>query len=100
MAEVRLIDANALKEKFIKIANSMTSSGSKTYAGAMEDAAKTVERQPTIEAEPMRYGRWVMSGPRYYCTSCSTGYKICNGGPNIVRFKRCPNCGAKMDEKE
>lgn len=47
---------------------------------------------PTIEAEPVKYGRWVRkhnSFPqRYFCTEC--------GGGDVGRFAFCHHCGARM----
>lgn len=50
--------------------------------------------EPTIEAEPVRHGRWnirTFDLPRegYYCSECGTVEW------HTSRF--CPNCGAKMD---
>lgn len=57
-----------------------------------------VERQdaPTIEAEPVRHGRWMLctEGDWNKETVCS----CCNGvSPNGWYWKYCPHCGAKMD---
>lgn len=53
---------------------------------------------PTIEAEPIRQGKWIWYyGPgRYYCSECgfcADGYAMeCIDGI----FKFCPKCGAKI----
>ena len=60
--------------------------------------------EPTIDAEPVRHGHWEY-GSGFYPPTCS----VCNlvpltpgyvGDVNFYEryFKRCPNCGAKMDE--
>ena len=56
---------------------------------------------PTIEAEPVRHGRWVDN----HCTECgempmgTEAWEMLDVEP--PRFERfmdyCPNCGAKMD---
>lgn len=122
MADIRLIDANALKEKFINIANVMVKHDFMTYAGAMEDAAKTAELQPAIEAEPVRHGRWewyeepitsLRPDPDYgwRCSHCKEDaaaiiqktFPISNvefdNSDVPPKFDYCPNCGAKMDEE-
>lgn len=57
-----------------------------------------IDKQPTIEAEPVRHGRWVHHNGGYSdhfeCTAC---------GDDIVltgKWRFCPNCGAKMDGGE
>ena len=51
-----------------------------------------------IDAEPVRYGKWIPVGTGYsYCFECSKcGWK--DGYPFNDRHKYCPNCGAKMEE--
>ena len=48
---------------------------------------------PTIEAEPVRHGRWIDTREfcgDYMCSNCDALY-----GTN--KFNYCPHCGAKMD---
>lgn len=51
---------------------------------------------PTIEAEPVRRGRWIETDSEepcfYYCSECKTE------ADDETRY--CPNCGAKMDGGE
>ena len=62
-----------------------------------------IEEAPTIEAEPVRHGRWesylspvCLSGDLYYrCSICNVSdpwQMTTRGHPSY-----CPNCGAKMD---
>lgn len=50
---------------------------------------------PTIEAVPVRHGRWIFSSPapdgseRYVCSECNCGYAR-------EAYRYCPACGAKM----
>lgn len=56
-----------------------------------------VKEQPTIEAEPVRHGRWIErpnTKGQVYCSECGTLEKITD---NNFKSRRCPNCGAKMD---
>lgn len=71
--------------------------------------ADDIDNAPTIDAEPVRHGRWIerksYPGVACYCSECN--YKN-YGRPYqntyfIVPYNFCPNCGAKMDwdwEKE
>ena len=56
-----------------------------------------IANAPTIEAEPVRHGRWVLVGADkrgrggvFNCTACNACRPI--------KSNYCPNCGAKMDE--
>lgn len=71
-----------------------------------EDAAKylddLVRKQPTIEAKPVRHGRWIDGYCEcekmncVYCSECGhAAYWDTDYGQQ--RFKFCQNCGAKMD---
>lgn len=62
---------------------------------------------PTIEAEPVRHGRWIPVGydgyadgcPVYNEWECSECHFACEGeGEPPLNY--CPNCGAKMDGGE
>ena len=59
-------------------------------------------------AEPVKQGRWIMRGGWFRCSECDEK-TLCKriggtGGFSYeleqVRSKRCPNCGAKMDEED
>ena len=91
MPEVRLIDANALKDR---IDSAFTTYGECTYVKGIIDA------QPTIEAEPVRHGRWDYGE----CTNCKRNLlELCGGEDYELSMHAefdavfCPFCGAKMD---
>lgn len=57
---------------------------------------------PTIEAEPVRHGKFVFEkgdgvafDDGWICTACKFGYHT--NVPYFRSFAYCPNCGAKMD---
>lgn len=89
----RLIDADALSEN---IRSGAGTALQKFFADICVAAA------PTIEAEPVRHGRWEYRavdtpnlGRRYemYCTACGKT-------PDPKKwYDYCPNCGAKMDKE-
>ena len=64
----------------------------------MEDAVSLVSKipnAPTIEAEPVRHGKWIAQDEtytRYFCSECKDRN-------HQGHEKFCPNCGAKMDLK-
>ena len=86
---MRLIDADALLGKFYQERPTITD---------VDDYYYLVEDAPTIDAEPVKHGRWKqcfedwrhqMEGDE--CSVC--GFKIFGRSD----FNYCPNCGAKMD---
>lgn len=63
----------------------------------------TIKRMPTIEAEPIKHGRWIRKldtrfGPMLndliICSVCNIAFST----ENMIRRSYCPNCGAKMDD--
>ena len=80
---MRLIDADILLEQM---------KHRRDYVGRPSDAVCLVEDAPTIEAEPVRRGRWINHGSFVTCSVCNEEqYGIDTG-----RFY-CQNCGAKME---
>lgn len=62
------------------------------YNKALEDSAELVALMPTIEAEPVRHGRWKQRrNGEYYCTNCGREERL------IFQKNFCPRCGARMD---
>lgn len=65
------------------------------------DAHDFIDHVPTIEAEPVRHGRWIrretVLDTECKCSVC--GYKDFVPKHDNYWFRRkfCPNCGAKMD---
>lgn len=52
---------------------------------------------PTIEAEPVRRGRWVEESGMFMCSVC---HDVWGTEEMIKGFNYCPWCGAKMEEQE
>lgn len=61
-----------------------------------------IEELPSVEAEPVRHGKWerhyirpnVYADLYWHCSCC--GGKLADEFAN--HYKYCPDCGAKMDE--
>lgn len=64
---------------------------------ARDEIAREVKYAETVDAEPVRHGRW-MPKPSGYCWPED---KICSECGAIYSFCKtqnyCPNCGARMD---
>ena len=75
--------------------------------GVFVELALVVKAQPTIDAEPVRRGKWLPHPTdRDYdvCSACGSGTrKRTHGYENGLRwdaeevFQYCPRCGAKME---
>ena len=88
---MRLIDADA-DALIARINNSFGSVTRFIIKSILKDA-------PTIEAEPVRYGRWEMRGGRRYCSVCKERACVTRDREDFwytVGTNYCPNCGAKM----
>ena len=100
---MRLIDADALMERFAEMQKTKPDKDRLEYACnfrnmggepsaewfTVEDA---VENSPTVDAEPVRHGRWIDTGSGQECSVCG---EIQYGYDSFRNY--CANCGAKMD---
>lgn len=106
MPDIRLIDANALikqiKETYCKDCGNYN--GDVCCVCTLVDAMDYIDDAPTIDAQPVKHGKWIPMDE--YCAKCSvcgwwqkTNGKCCTGDANIhrVAYKYCTACGAKMD---
>ena len=68
----------------------------------VDDVKMELDEAPTIDAEPIRHGKWIWRycPAHYYCSECgfcADGYTMeCIDGI----FKFCLKCGAKMESVE
>ena len=95
---MRLIDGDELIELLLSTA---ITDKQREYSECVQYA---VEKMPTVDAVPVRHGRWirVYSRPGVFkylgwtCDQCGqrTGNEY---APQWYKF--CPNCGARMDGK-
>ena len=63
-------------------------------------ALREIENAPTIEAEPVRHGRWIAHDviENMKCSECGEEYRMpFDFNANVYPYNFCPNCGAKMD---
>ena len=86
---MRLIDADALIAE-IKNAYDWESLND-VSAMTIRDTITDIQNMPTIEAEPVKTGKWVEVYGGYHCSEC--GIVI----DKAINTPHCPNCGAKMD---
>lgn len=93
MPDVRPIDANALmkriEEVYCKDCNSHN--GVMCRVCAHMDDMDFIEDAPTIDAQPVKHGKWVRDA------SGELNCSYCGYAPKWDDDKFCANCGAKMD---
>ncbi len=95
MAEQRFIDANNLIEEIReeRCYNCRNFKDMKCDYCGTADYIYMIEDMPAADVAPVRHGRWKRYGKNLgECSEC--------GEIVSVRNNYCPNCGAKMDEKE
>lgn len=81
---MRLIDADVLKRRAMEV----------RFFGRdimMVPTAK-IDDAPTVDAEPVRHGKWVVAGNTTHYYICSVCGKPGDGWDNC-----CRSCGAKME---
>lgn len=95
---MRLIDADSLKTVMCSSVCGFVQPQLCTCGCAQ---ALAIDNAPTIEAEPIRHGHWILPDICYEDIECS----VCHAYmPLPISFdyrptyKYCPMCGAKMDE--
>ena len=98
---MRLIDAEKLAEVLnryleaphVQLRNSYISDGLRM---GIKTCLTFLNNANTIEAEPVKKGRWETNSDRpdsLICSICKCGFDMWKHDPHNY----CPNCGAKMD---
>ena len=94
MDDKRLIDAELLTTNLAQIARACArSDAQKALVGRI---LFMIDNMPTVEAEPVKHGRWIDNGMVYTCSECNSSVP-----KNIFvigcDFEGCPYCFARMD---
>ncbi len=89
--DVRLIDANKLLKDCIE--GDGDDEFTEGYNFAVQEISAYIKHAPTIEAQPVKLGKWDDSydGITPVCTVCGKTHRCIMRNPGY-----CPNCGAKM----
>ena len=97
---MRLIDADVLKKDLepYGLAKGCTLG---SHSGMAEILIDIVEKQPTIDAGPVRHGKWEpdeKASDGFAIVKCSRcGYSTYAIAHYVEYGSYCPYCGAKMD---
>ena len=97
---VRLIDADDILRSMKQFRDirekDMEMTGSRGTGCSWDDAVTIIKRTSTVDAVPVRHGRWIEAKyPLFTCSECGATYQDNGYGYNF-----CPNCGADMRPKE
>ena len=84
--------------------------GNKHFINGIESVLEYAENLPAADVAPVVHGRWIplteCANEGVYCSTCKkkvwkSDYAQCSKkSRNKLESNYCPNCGAKMDEKE
>lgn len=107
------IDCELLKKRFRKRLDWLKKDIHDEYSGALYDCCeydtKLIDEIPVADVAPVVHGRWELEYETYGKMRCSVCkkealIKKAIGDVGVVTIyvdsNYCPNCGAKMDEKE
>ena len=102
---MRLIDAHKLYEQYeadmCELVKSTNCENISLEALSLLCGAKLIADAPTVDAVPVKHGRWIKGGyacgeNEYKCSACGeTEWRT-----GCARMKYCMCCGAKMDLEE
>lgn len=94
----KYIDREALIAEFKRLKLGENSFIERVFA---DGVYAIIEQFPAADVTPVVHGRWIHDGQRInggidwcHCSECGKSDNFC------ARTNYCPNCGAKMNEKE
>lgn len=89
----RLIDADALTDEVDKYIYRITGGSKRKLkvgeSAIIADIKAHIELSPTIDAEPVRHGKWTVTPIYIKCSECGESFML-------IPQNYCPNCGARM----
>lgn len=105
---MRLIDMDALMKYPIRINHYDKDNGNEDFVLGIESVLEYAENLPTIEAEPVKHGKWQEISsvrnigkcniPISKCSCCD--FSFCDILNKNELYNFCPNCGARMYGKD
>ena len=89
--EMKLIEADTLKSVF-------TEKSTEAVCGAelCKAIISRIDDAPTVDAKPVRHGRWIRDEFGTWCSVCGL-YAYRDKFDQPWESPYCPNCGAKMN---
>jgi len=103
----KLIDADALEKAIYewmpKDQETWMESDIPPIENLVVSIMMTIEEQPTVDAVPVKHGKWIYSSMYSgvcECSECRHIYRVEQLESFDKSFKYCPNCGACMLERK
>ena len=99
---MRLIDADVFLHALATqtMNNGKTDETRKAVFATLEYCRQIIEIQPTIDAQPVRHGRWNYRHEDDWCYCSVCGVKAISFYGDCRETDYCPRCGARMDGGE
>ena len=103
MPDVRLIDANVLLKTLSDLKYECINQKQKAACNAVlhDFMPQIINDEPTIEAQPVKHGKWVelpkALNPNELPCQCSNCKHVVSFYYGYPKSKFCDECGAKMD---
>ena len=82
---MRLIDADEIKYR-----EQLEWFGNGRYEPMQFVYESDIDIQPTVDAVPVRHGKWMVTPVYIKCSECGESFML-------IPQNYCPNCGARMD---
>lgn len=102
MAEQRLIDAKALWKNVDKLPSVLDANNG--WLVKKTSVLAKIEDTTVVQLNPVVHAHWFLlddcANDGVYCSACAKKVYKTDYANQKLKSKYCPNCGAKMDEKE
>ena len=102
MAEQRLIDAKALWKNVDKLPSVLDANNG--WLVKKTSVLAKIEDATVVQPKPVVHAHWFLlddcANEGVYCSACTKKVYKTDYANQKLKSKYCPNCGAKMDEKE
>lgn len=97
----RYIDAEKIKRLLLrkKFTGKYIDGHEMSFNDGIAESIFAIDKIPAADVAPVVHGKWKENSfVGATCSNCKEAFDIYDN--EIIRFRYCPNCGAKMDRKD